>query len=227
MKTALPLAIALCLGPAAPALAAGTSPDALVVIVGTEAAPAVSADRLIGAPVANARGEALGDVRDVIIGPDGVARSVVLSVGGFLGIGNKLVAVPYGEVKPRDDGVLLYDTTRAEVEAAPEFRYEDDAPAPAGSLAGAGDAQRRDYVERVEREMAAWDDKRREYFQRAKAQGREASAAAQTKVDQAWSEVTTQWQALKSASDDAWDDARAAFERSWENFKDTWSEATS
>ena len=61
----------------------------------------VRASKLIGAAVYNDRDEKVGSVDDVIMGKDNKADDVVVSVGGFLGMGNKLVAVPYYAAQAR------------------------------------------------------------------------------------------------------------------------------
>jgi hypothetical protein len=53
------------------------------------------ASELIGTPVRNAKEDKLGDINDVIMGKDGKPAVAVLGVGGFLGIGEKNVGVPF------------------------------------------------------------------------------------------------------------------------------------
>jgi sporulation protein YlmC with PRC-barrel domain len=53
------------------------------------------ASKLIGTTVVSANNEAIGDVNDVIVDRNGQAMAVVVGVGGFLGIGEKDVAVPF------------------------------------------------------------------------------------------------------------------------------------
>jgi PRC-barrel domain len=55
--------------------------------------------QIIGSTVYNDSDERIGTVDDLIVGQDGRLSEAVLSVGGFLGIGTKLVAVPYGELR--------------------------------------------------------------------------------------------------------------------------------
>jgi uncharacterized protein YjbJ (UPF0337 family) len=50
-------------------------------------------DRLIGLPVHNASGQIIGDVEDLIIGPDNQVEGVVMGTGGFFGAGEKKVGV--------------------------------------------------------------------------------------------------------------------------------------
>ena len=55
----------------------------------------VRASKLIGSSVYNDRDQKVGSVDDVILGKENRANVVIVSVGGFLGMGTKLVAVPY------------------------------------------------------------------------------------------------------------------------------------
>ena len=57
--------------------------------------------RIVGATVYNDRDERIGTVDDLIVGQDGRISEAVLSVGGFLRIGAKLVAVPFGQLQLR------------------------------------------------------------------------------------------------------------------------------
>ena len=66
----------------------------------------------------------VGDVNDVVMGQDGQAEAVVIGVGGFLGIGEKNVAVDFDKLSWVDrDGErwLMISATREELEAAPSF----------------------------------------------------------------------------------------------------------
>ncbi len=66
----------------------------------------------------------IGDVSDLIIGDDGAITHAVVGVGGFLGIGEKKVAVPFDElqiVEQEGEIRLVYAATREQLEAAEEF----------------------------------------------------------------------------------------------------------
>src|SRR3954451_7636629 len=52
----------------------------------------VRASKLIGASVYNDRDEKVGSVDDVIVGKGNKADEVIVSVGGFLGLGTRLIA---------------------------------------------------------------------------------------------------------------------------------------
>jgi hypothetical protein len=53
----------------------------------------------VGATVYNDADQRIGTVDDLIVGQDGKINTAVLSVGGFLGIGGKLVRVPYDQLR--------------------------------------------------------------------------------------------------------------------------------
>lgn len=57
------------------------------------------ASKLIGTTVAGANNESIGDVNDVLMDRNGHAVAVVVGVGGFLGIGEKDVAVPFQQLE--------------------------------------------------------------------------------------------------------------------------------
>src|ERR1044072_7806566 len=51
--------------------------------------------KMVGSAVSNENNETVGTIDDLIITPDGQAPYAILSVGGFLGIGTKYVALPF------------------------------------------------------------------------------------------------------------------------------------
>ncbi|MBW9063771.1 PRC-barrel domain-containing protein [Rhizobium herbae] len=73
---------------------------------------------------ADEQGEAIGDVNDVVINGDGGAEALVIGVGGFLGIGEKDVAVNFDRVSWSDrDGqrIIVVSVTKEELQAAQQF----------------------------------------------------------------------------------------------------------
>jgi len=56
------------------------------------------APKLIGVAVYGADNNRVGKIDDVLIEHDGSAKVVVIGIGGFLGIGAKVVAVPFSSV---------------------------------------------------------------------------------------------------------------------------------
>ncbi len=57
------------------------------------------ASKLDGATVYNEQGTSIGTVNDMLLGSDGKVSNVVISVGGFLGMGEKYVEVPFSKLK--------------------------------------------------------------------------------------------------------------------------------
>jgi sporulation protein YlmC with PRC-barrel domain len=69
----------------------------------------------------------IGDVDDVLVSPDGRVNALVIGVGGFLGIGEKHVIVPFNAVKAenKDNKVtLVMNSSKDELKAAPGFKYD-------------------------------------------------------------------------------------------------------
>ncbi|MGH7101195.1 MAG: PRC-barrel domain-containing protein [Acetobacteraceae bacterium] len=57
------------------------------------------ASKLVGATVYNDSGNSIGSIDDLLVNDSGKIDTAVVSVGGFLGIGSKLVAVPFDKFK--------------------------------------------------------------------------------------------------------------------------------
>ena len=55
--------------------------------------------QLVGAAVYNDKDVNVGTIENLLVGSDGKVDHVVLSVGGFLGIGSKYVSVPFDQLK--------------------------------------------------------------------------------------------------------------------------------
>ncbi|MER9857088.1 MULTISPECIES: PRC-barrel domain-containing protein [unclassified Mesorhizobium] len=92
---------------------------------------------IIGESVYNGTGddaENIGKVSDVVFDKDGQAKSVVIDVGGFLGVGAKSVAFDYGKLQwaeKNGDRWLVAQTTKDELTAQAEFDSKPYAPTPA------------------------------------------------------------------------------------------------
>ena len=63
------------------------------------------ASKLVGVNVYNQSNDKIGDIREVIVDKSGKADAVVIGVGGFLGIGQKDVAVAFSDLKWSDQPV--------------------------------------------------------------------------------------------------------------------------
>ena len=84
------------------------------------------ATHFIGAAVLNEAGETVGDINDLLLDKTGRIVNVVLGVGGFLGVGEKNVAVPYAALQITVDAssrrVIKIALSKAELQAAPVFK---------------------------------------------------------------------------------------------------------
>jgi len=84
------------------------------------------ASKVIGENVKNDAGDNVGKIDDLLVRADGPNRVLfaVVSVGGFLGIGNKLVAVPYASLQTNAKGEFtLPGATKDALQNLPEFKY--------------------------------------------------------------------------------------------------------
>lgn len=72
----------------------------------------------------NARGQQLGDVERVVVGNDGRAY-IVIGHGGFLGLGEKQVALPLENVALQGDRLVIRGVTEQQIEAMPAFNIGD------------------------------------------------------------------------------------------------------
>jgi sporulation protein YlmC with PRC-barrel domain len=71
----------------------------------------------------------IGQVADVLVGQDGQVNALIIGVGGFLGAGEKDVAVSFSTVKAtmKDNKIYLtMSTTKDALKAAPGFKYDRD-----------------------------------------------------------------------------------------------------
>mgnify|MGYP000141509688 CR=1 FL=1 len=85
----------------------------------------ISTDELIGTDVETGTETDIGEIAQVLIDEEGNARAVVIDVGGFLGFGEKPVAVAYDSLKmfKTDDGELIVTVpfTKSDLENAESF----------------------------------------------------------------------------------------------------------
>src|SRR6185295_791787 len=83
----------------------------------------------------------IGDVNDLIVDEKGEVTHAIIGVGGFLGIGEKNVAVPFNQLKVVEnngDFRLVYSATKEQLESAPAFdrtAYDPAARAPQSTAA--------------------------------------------------------------------------------------------
>ena len=93
--------------------------------------------KLIGANVYGPDNKSIGEINDVIVASDGQIKAAVVGVGGFLGVGQKDVAVPFNSLaidarsgleRDRQDHRELHQGSaqeRAEIRLLPSVRFAD------------------------------------------------------------------------------------------------------
>ena len=101
----------------------------------------ILADDLIGSNVYSDAGEKIGDVDDLIVNLDGTVEGVVIGVGGFLGMGEKWVAVKMDSLSTMTDESgtlrLVSSATKTDLEAAEAFKTAQDMEAEQQALENA------------------------------------------------------------------------------------------
>src|SRR5512145_900488 len=98
----------------------------------------LSATKIIGNKVVNREGEQLGNIKDLTIDlDDAQIVYAVLAFGGFLGLGDKLFAIPLEALIFTDNHTVILDVDKDVLKNAPGFdkdRWPDDAQYEAGWL---------------------------------------------------------------------------------------------
>ena len=114
--------VAIIVGAQAPRFAAAEV--ALVVVDVVAVADGYRASKLRGATVVNSKNEKIGELDDLIVGKDRVLFGIV-QVGGFLGLGSHLIAVPYSSLQISEEGkrIVLPGASKEHVKDLPEFKY--------------------------------------------------------------------------------------------------------
>lgn len=89
----------------------------------------ISASELLDESVVNAANKSVGDANDVILDADGKVASIIVGVGGFLGMGEKDVALSFDKLtfaRENDNGLVVStDATKESLQAAPAYTKPD------------------------------------------------------------------------------------------------------
>ena len=88
-------------------------------------APAFTADtrKLIGRNVQNPQNETIGEIEAIYLGKDGRVDSVIIGVGGFLGMGERNVRVAWKDLTVTNNGEKVTTAyTKDQLKAMPEHR---------------------------------------------------------------------------------------------------------
>jgi sporulation protein YlmC with PRC-barrel domain len=124
-RRALSLAVALAVPASALTFsipAAAQKPVVLAIVDVKLVALGYRISELIGKPVYNSQGQKIGRVDDFVIQRDRVLMTIV-NVGGFLGIGGRLIAIPYSSLQMTPKGMVLPGASKQAVGKLPAFHY--------------------------------------------------------------------------------------------------------
>jgi len=95
-------------------------------VIEVEEVGKMKASDLIGTRVYGIENENVGEVGDIILSPNGTGRVAIVDVGGFMGIGEKPVAIPMKELRimretDGDDLRVYIDATEQRLETMPKY----------------------------------------------------------------------------------------------------------
>jgi hypothetical protein len=126
MKTQMPTILMMFLAVTMAAAQAQSDRPATGPITGIDSAAlagSARASKVIGSTVY--KGDiAVGQIEDVLFSLDhATVTAVVLSVGGFLGLREKLVAIPVSQIKVSSEAKFTTELTKEQVAAAPAFDF--------------------------------------------------------------------------------------------------------
>jgi sporulation protein YlmC with PRC-barrel domain len=133
--------VALCASPVAFAQQSGmpgSQPSPLAVNPTSGAQPQwytqhgneMRASKLIGTTVVNDANESIGKINEVVLSKDGKVAAVVIGVGGFLGMGEREVAVNFESLRIAHDSdnktTVSLNATKDSLKSAPEWQWIGD-----------------------------------------------------------------------------------------------------
>ena len=78
--------------------------------------------QLVGKDVYGADNRNIGDVEDVVMGANGQVESILIDVGGFLGLGARRVAIPISQIQLGEGDRLTTTLTEAQAKELPEYK---------------------------------------------------------------------------------------------------------
>jgi sporulation protein YlmC with PRC-barrel domain len=83
----------------------------------------IRASKLIGSSVYNDQKEKIGSIDELLVDQHHAVISAVLSVGGFLGLGSKMVNVPYNELRVVGDEIVMSGATKDQLNQMPSYKF--------------------------------------------------------------------------------------------------------
>lgn len=76
----------------------------------------------MGKTVYNEKDVKVGDIDDGVLAPDGKPSTLVIGAGGFLGMGERNVAIPFEKIKESNDKLVLEGYTKEQLKAMPAVK---------------------------------------------------------------------------------------------------------
>src|SRR5205814_162312 len=95
------------------------------LVLAATSADTVVATNLIGRTVVDSKGATLGKIDGVLVDAAGMVKYVIVGVGGFLGIGEKDVALRWDQLNSQSGDKLIADLTKEQLTSMPGYRYTD------------------------------------------------------------------------------------------------------
>ena len=88
------------------------------------------ASRLIGLNIQNPANETIGEIYDIVLTDANAVTAYIVSVGGFLGIGTRYVAIDPKAIsfnrQDEKNWKAVMNTTKDQLRAAPEYKWESE-----------------------------------------------------------------------------------------------------
>ncbi len=125
MKTTLTV-IAIAMLAASPLAAQSHAP---ITFASQQNQSEVLGTDFVGTPVTTKGGQQIGKISNLVFDADGRIELAVIGVGGFLGIGEKEVAVPFDALRAdrvNNRHVFVIEATKEDLQAAPSFKTLND-----------------------------------------------------------------------------------------------------
>jgi sporulation protein YlmC with PRC-barrel domain len=80
--------------------------------------------KLLGSSVYNDQKQKIGSIDELLLDQNHNITTAVLSVGGFLGIGSKLVTVPYSNLNITNDSIVLPGASKDQLTKMPSYKFD-------------------------------------------------------------------------------------------------------
>ena len=123
--TLIGAASAVAILAAGPVMAADNIRGTTLAQAEVQSTTQIKADTLVGKDLKNLRGDKIGEIDAVIVGEDGKVAAVIVGVGGFLGMGEREVAIDWSDFQIRGNGDdLQTNMTKNDLKSLPEYKYE-------------------------------------------------------------------------------------------------------